>query len=362
VSSGLESKSALCEKIKHLMEKKEKQEKQYDNMMSALIGRNPQAFLDLLYPGSRFVKHYRNKLANTQRQPDAIIEAVRIKTGKIFLAQPEIQTNPDDEMAERLALYQVLLRWDHKQRSESETKSKVWVPVSSSVLHLTKAHEKLQVPLHWTAPGEDDEREDKALDFYFKNVEMRDKTPEEILRLDHMELLPLLPATQGGASHEVIEMMMELLLDSPNVELAYYGYLVAGLIFKFLRQLDEIEWLQRRYKTMDEKFSASPVYQWTLEEGIAIGEARGEAKGIAIGEAKGEAKGEAQANAQTLARMRQRVVEIVIEHFSSLIGLANEIVAVIHDPDSLFSLGVNLAQAQSTEEAQELLLKAQSAR
>jgi len=134
--------------------KKQENKKQYDNMMSALIGRNPQAFLDLLYPGSRFVKHHRNKLANSQRQPDAVIEAMRIKTGKRFLAQPEIQTDPDETIAERLALYQVLVRWDHyKRRSESESESKVWIPVSSSVLHLTKAHAELQIPYALDSPG-----------------------------------------------------------------------------------------------------------------------------------------------------------------------------------------------------------------
>ncbi len=220
MSRGLESKNALCEKIKHLMEKK--QDKPYDTMMSALIGRNPQAFLDLLYPGSRFVKHHRNKLANSQRQPDAVIEAVRIKTGKSFLAQPEIQTNPDEEIAERLALYQVLLRWDYRQRSEAESNNaKVWIPVSSCVLHLTKAHKDLQVPLQWRAPSQDDD-DDKALDFYFQSVQMRDKTPEEILRLGHLELLPLLPATQGGGSHEIIEMMMERLLASDQIGLAIW--------------------------------------------------------------------------------------------------------------------------------------------
>jgi len=342
----------LCEKIEHDVEKEKEKpkenEKKYDNMMSALIGRNPQAFLDLLYPGSRFVKHHRNKMANTQRQPDAVIEAVRIKTGKVFLAQPEIQTEPDDEIAERLALYQVLLRWDHKKRSN------VWVPVSSSVLHLTKAHKDLQVPLHWTAPGEDEE-DDKVLNFYFKSVEMRDKTPEEILRLGHLELLPLLPATRGGASHDIIEMMMERLLGSDDTELAYYGYIMTGLIFK--GQTSEIEWLERRYKMLDEKFSASPVYQWTIEKGIAIGEERG----IAIGEERGITLGKSQTQAQTLAQMRKRVMDIVIARFSSLISLTNEIVALINDSDALFTLGINLAQAQSVEEARELLLKAQPA-
>jgi|SRR5436853_4075881 len=109
---------------------------------------------------------------------------------------------------------------------------------------------------------------------------------------------------------------------------------------------------------MDEKFSVSPVYQWTLETGRAEGMAIGEARGIAIGEARGEA----QAKARTFAQMRQRVVEIVIEHFPSLVGLANEIVALINDPDLLLDLIIKLAQAQSLEEAQELLLTARPTR
>ena len=322
-----------CEKIEDLMAKEQQKEndKKYDNMMSALIGRNPQAFLDFLYPGSRFVKHHRNKLSDTQRQPDAVIEAVQIQTGRLFLAQPEIQTEPDNEMAERLALYQVLLRWDYKKRY------KMWIPVSSSVLHLTKAHKDLQVPLHWTAPSGVN-GEQAALDFYFESVEMREKMPEEILRLGHLELLPLLPATQGGASHEIIEMMMERLLDSDDPELAYYGYTMAGLILK--GQSDEIAWLGRRYKMLDEKFSASPVYQWTIEKGIAIGEERGKAEGIAIGAERGKAE------AQILVQARRKVMTKVLERFPSLALLANDVLAMIDNADLLFDLGMSLAQAQ----------------
>jgi hypothetical protein len=342
-------------------EQQKENDKKYDNLMSALIGRNPQAFLDFLYPGSRCVKHHRNKLSNTQRQPDAVIEAVQIQTGKLFLAQPEIQTEPDNEMAERLALYQVLLRWEYKKRY------KIWIPVSSSVLHLTKAHKDLQVPLHWTAPGGVN-GEKAALDFYFESVEMREKMPEEILRLGHLELLPLLPATEGGASHEIIEMMMERLLGSDDPELAYYGYTMAGLILK--GKADEIAWLERRYKMLDEKFSASPVYQWTIEKGIAIGEERGKAAGIAIGKERGKAEGivigeergkaEGIAQARTLAKMRKSAINIVFDRFPALVRLTNEIVTASDDPDSLLDLITNLAQAQSTEEAEQTLLKAQS--
>ncbi len=50
-------------------------EKTWDNIMSLLVASNPQAFLDLVLPGCRFIKHYRNKLASSDRQPDAVLEA-----------------------------------------------------------------------------------------------------------------------------------------------------------------------------------------------------------------------------------------------------------------------------------------------
>jgi hypothetical protein len=235
------------------------------------------------------------------------------------------------------------------------------------VVHLTKAHKDLQVPLRWTAPGGIN-GEKAALDFYFESVEMREKMPEELLHLGHLELLPLLPATQGGASHEIIEMMMERLLGSDDPELAYYGYTMAGLILK--GQADEIAWLERRYKMLDEKFSASPVYQWTIEKGIAIGEERGKAEGIAIGEERGKAEGKAEgiaigeergkAEAQILVQARRKVMAKVLERFPSLALLANDVLAMIDHADLLFDLGMSLAQAQCTEEAEQILLKAQS--
>ena len=109
---------------------------------------------------------------------------------------------------------------------------------------------------------------------------------------------------------------------------------------KFLGLQDELLWLQERYKTMDEKFRSSPVYQWTLDEGIAIGEA--------------------QAKTQTLTQIRQTVMQVVVARFLSLASLAGEIIAVINNPNLLLDLVVKLAQAQSTEEAREILLNAQA--
>jgi flagellar biosynthesis/type III secretory pathway protein FliH len=109
---------------------------------------------------------------------------------------------------------------------------------------------------------------------------------------------------------------------------------MAGLILK--GQEREIEWLERSYPMIDEKFGASPMYQRTIEKGIAIGEERGKAEGIALGKS------------QTLAQLRKRVMEIVITRFASLIHLAKEVVAAINDVDALLDLLVTLGQAQSS--------------
>jgi flagellar biosynthesis/type III secretory pathway protein FliH len=120
---------------------------------------------------------------------------------------------------------------------------------------------------------------------------------------------------------------------------------------------------------LDEKFSASPVYQWTIEKGIAIGKAEGRAEGIAIGKAEGRAEGraegiaigKAESNAEILLRMRPSVIEIIFDRFSSLTRFAIEVLATIDDPVLLYTLAIKLAQAQSTEDAQHILLKAQAA-
>ncbi len=125
---------------------------------------------------------------------------------------------------------------------------------------------------------------------------------------------------------------------------------------------------------MDEKFRSSPVYQWTIDEGIAIGEERGKATGIAIGEERGKVEGiaigeergialgksQALSLAQAVAQMRKKVMDIVIARFLSLVGLANGVVAAISNSDLLLDLLVKLAQAQSTEDAEQALLNAQA--
>ena len=77
-------------------------------------------------------------------------------------------------------------------------------------------------------------------------------------------------------------------------------------------------------------------------------------RGIALG------KSQALAQAQAVAQMRKKVMDIVIARFLSLVGLANGVVAAISNSDLLLDLLVKLAQAQSTEDAEQALLNAQA--
>ena len=92
---------------------------------------------------------------------------------------------------------------------------------------------------------------------------------------------------------------------------------------------------------LDEGFSVSPAYQQALE--------KGRQEGIAEGKAK------------TLVLIRQPIIRNIFDQFPSLTRFAKEILVKIDDPGLLYCLAVKLAQAQSTEEAHQILLKAQLA-
>src|SRR4051812_8864029 len=173
-------------------------------MMSALVGSNPQAFLDLVLPGCRFIQHHRNKLASSERQPDAIIEAWHPR-GERFLFNPEFQTYKQAYIPERLLLYNVLLWWQYKLRVRSE------------VIYLIRNDQIDRPPLCWPIPGELDK---DMLQFNYGNTEMWKKSPEDLLGLKHIELFPLLPLTQGGMEREVVEEMFARLAGEQSRQLA----------------------------------------------------------------------------------------------------------------------------------------------
>jgi len=288
----------------------------WDNSFSTLVSLNPQAFLDLVLPGARFIRLLRTKLKGTQRQPDAPM--LVLGWGSTFICNVECQAYEDREMAERMLLYEVLLWWEYKER----------YPVRSCLLALIEEAQTAQSPLIWTAPGKPEEQ----VRFSYGNIEMWKQQPEELLHLKHLELLPFLPLTQGGAEREVVEDMLGRLTGEQHREIAAIAYLFASRVFQRLERKDDLRWLERRFRNMNDILRESPFYQQILAEG----EAKGEAKGAAV--------------------IKQATLEIVQQRFASLTDLAETLVASINDLTQLQSLLTKLILAQDVEQARQDLL------
>jgi len=302
-------------------------EKMWDNSLSTLVNSNPQAFLDLLLPGARYLQHHRTKLSGTQRQPDVVLEVERYS--EIFIFNPEFQSSQDKKMAERLLLYHMLL-WDEFQRKE-EYKNRD-LAIRTCVLALLERTKIPPSPLLWIQPGEPPGQQVERVRFSYEVIELWKIRCEILLDLGHLALYPLLPLTEGGATREIIMTMFDRLPGEQNRLFALIGFAFATFMFQTLKQDEDLKWLQERFCYMNDILRESPFYQWILEEG--------EVKGIAKG----------------IAEMRQTVVDIVQERFPALAQLAEEIVATIHDLVQLRHLLVKLSSAQSAEQARQILL------
>ncbi|HEY4035549.1 MAG TPA: hypothetical protein VGL94_16445 [Ktedonobacteraceae bacterium] len=153
-----------------------------------------------------------------------------------------------------------------------------------------------------------------------------------LLDLGHAVLYPLLPLTKGGATQKIVTHMFDLLSGEPHRELALIGYAFATRTFQLLKQYSDLQWLKERFRHMDDILRESPLYEWILEEG------REEEK------------------ARSLTQTRQTIVEIVQERFPELAQLAEEVVATIDNLAQLVRLTGKLGNAQSAEQARQILL------
>ena len=294
--------------------------------MSLLVSSNPQAFLDLSFPRCRFIKHHRNKLRSSERQPDAVIEA----WGPIddrFIFNGEFQTYKEEYIPDRLLMYNVLLSQQYRP-----------LPVRSEVIYLTSNEKIDRSPLCWPMPGE---RDREMLRFHYGNTEMWKKSPDDLLRLGHMELLTMLPLTQGGMERDVVEMMFARLMGEQYRHLATIGFLFAALAFHRSKRYHDQEWLERRYNHMHDILRESPAYQWILDEGREEGKAEGRAEGKAEGKAEG---------------LQQSAITIVVTRFADLEEVAKTRITAVDNLERLQHLIVDLLISHSQEEMERVLL------
>ncbi len=153
--------------------------KPWDSLLKMLVRVNPSAFVQWLIPGAEFVKEQPYDLESQKREVDALLEV--IVNGQRVLLHIEFQTYNDKTMAERLLLYNVLVR------------NVYGMSVLSCVIYLLQDGTIQQSPLLVMFP-----ENKKVLEFHFESIEIGELTPEDILSTGITSLIPLLPLTKDG--------------------------------------------------------------------------------------------------------------------------------------------------------------------
>jgi len=313
--------------------------KPWDSTLKRLIQINPTAFVKWLVPGAVFIKERPHELENQKREVDALLEI--FIDGQVVLLHIEFQTYNDTTMAERLLLYNVLARSVYN------------LPVISCVIYLLQDGSVRQSPLLVTLPNGK-----KLLEFHFESVEIGQLSPEDILNLGIVALLPLLPLTKGGASRaELLRMFAELKkqrepheTEMQATELELIGYTLASLILR--KNNIDLEWLIRRLREMHDIIREAPIYQEILREGREEGIERGLKEGLERGLEQGLEQG--------LERGRETSNGILLmltqAHFPSLVNLLQKQIATIKDLEVLQELASKILSAKTVDEARTYIL------
>jgi predicted transposase YdaD len=171
--------------------------------------------------------------------------------------------------------------------------------------------------------------------FEYGNTAMWKKSPEDLLGLKHMELLPLLPLTRGGTKREIVEYMFAHLAGEQYHQLATMGFLFATLAFRQAKCQSDQEWLERRFKHMHDILRESPAYQWILEEGREEGIQQGMQQGIQA--------------------MQQAAINVVAARFAELESLARARITAVSNLERLQHLIIDLSISHSQEEMERVL-------
>lgn len=299
-------------------------DKSWDSLLKRLIHVNPAAFVHWLIPGAEFLKERSQELESQKREVDALLEV--IIDGQVVLLHIEFQTYHDATMAERLLLYNVLTRNAYK------------FPVLSCVIYLLKDGPVPQSPLVVTLAGRK-----KLLEFHFESIEMEQLTPEDILGLHNVALIPLLPLTKDGSSRTTLLRMFAELNEQrePNetevqaTELELIGFTLASLVLKRKNILD-LEWLIDMFHEMHDIIREAPIFQEILREG----QEEGHAKGLAEGR---------EASVDMLLMLTHAL-------FPSLVNILQKQVGSIQDLQTLKELASNISNAKTVDEAQAYIL------
>ncbi len=275
----------------------------WDDSLKTFINENPQDFVSWLLEDAQLKKKLQTEFKTRTIRADGLLEAVQ--HGKDMLLQIEFQSTNDPTIGERLLEYSF------------EAKRAYQLPVDSCVIYLRDVGEVPQSPLRWTLP--DDRR---ILRFDYQIIELAKIPTDELRQKDLKGLLPLLILTQGGATHEVVEEVINKLVAAKQQELLPVTKLLSSLAFE---SEDDQEWLTRRFHQMQDILRETRAYQEIIQEG-------------------------------KLEALHDALLKIVRERFPEMIEVMRKQIGGVVNPTTLEDLLVNISLAQNLQEALQALI------
>lgn len=289
--------------------------------MKLLVEANKQDLVTFLLPGTTFEKELNSEMQSRVLEADLLY--VVNWDGMQVILHVEFQKRRDGDMGKRL--------WKYNAQTTIITD----MPVCSFVIYLQRDGNVVQSPYELPHPVK------KVVHlFFFDTVKLWD-IPGTFLKQEGIEgLLPLLPLTQNGIRHEVIDGMIVSLDLAGKSDLLPLAYAFASLVFK---SVEDRDWLRKRFTMLSEDIFED---SWAYQEMIARGLQKGFEKGLHEGREKGLHEGELQA-------LRGVITDVVQERFPSLVTLVSSHIQKIEDAALLRRLNVKLSSAQTAQEAEQ---------
>jgi predicted transposase YdaD len=219
--------------------------KPWDDSIKWLVRQNPQSLVSFLLPDAVF----KDVVDRELQAPSVAADTLYVVTwhGKQVVLHVEFQRNRDNEMGGRL--------WRYNALTHIHTE----LPVHSVVVYLVEDSPLVRSPYVICLP---DGRPTQRLDF--ETIKMWEIVPELIEQEGLVGLLPLLPLTKGGKTHETVDRMIEDLTKAGRRDLFVVGYAFSCLVFT--GEGDD-EWLKARFFMQHDILKDTWVFQEILKEG-----------------------------------------------------------------------------------------------
>jgi predicted transposase YdaD len=186
------------------------------------------------------------------------------------------------------------------------------------VIYLRKPGEVADSPYIGMRP---DGRE--AYRFHYDVIQLWEIPAEVFLRQGWLGLLPLVILTRGGKQPEAVNEMIEQLAEAQEYDLLALARLMGGLVFK--EGSDESDWFKGRFHMFQDILRESWVYKEIGQEYFEQGK-------------------------------RDMLLGFVQKKFPELVALARQQVDRITDPQTLQTIFYKFVDAQTEEEARQILL------